>query len=283
MKPAAILTRSQGIILEQWQELLRLRKSVLKTSDLDAIHDLRVASRRFRAALGLFEAWIAPKRAALLKRSIGKLTRLLGGLRNLDEALLFFPSRTPAESAGGYQLRYLLTQMRAGELARIEEALKALDHRRLDRIVRKALSGLEERYIAKSGGVSLSDYFSDSCSRLFQPIHDLLPVAIDRENRESRHALRIAIKKWRYFFEIVAPVLGSDCSVVLGQLKEYQTILGSMNDVAEFCILCSALTLSRHERNFVEATLQTEDDLLLRKLAELITQKPLTYTPLDYP
>ena len=278
MKSAAMLTRSQGIILEQWQELLRLRKSVLKTSDLDAIHDLRVASRRFRAALELFEPWIAPKRTAPLTKNIKKLTRVLGELRNIDEALLFFPPRIPAESAGGYQLRYLLTQMRRGELAHIEEVLKAFDHRRLNRIVRKAVSGLAERYSATSGSVSLPDYFADTCGRRFQHIHDLLPAAPHPENREPRHALRIAIKKWRYFFEITAQALKSDCSGILGQLKEYQTILGSMNDVAEFGILCSDLALSRREHRFIEATLQAEDELLLQKLTELIRLKPLAYT-----
>jgi len=50
---ATILERSRGVFFAQWEELLRLRRAVLKTSDLDDIHDLRVASRRFRAAVEL--------------------------------------------------------------------------------------------------------------------------------------------------------------------------------------------------------------------------------------
>jgi CHAD domain len=144
--------------------------------------------------------------------------------------------------------------------------------------VRKAAAGLKEERITDSRRSSLPAYFSDTCIRLFQPIHDLLPAATFREHRESRHALRIGIKKWRYFFEIVAPVLGCDCSSILVLLKEYQTILGRMNDVAVFGALCGSLALSRHERRFVEAILQAEDELLLQKLTELIEQKPLAYT-----
>lgn len=278
MKAAAIAKRSREVVLEQWRELLRLRREVLKSSDIEAIHDLRVSSRRFRAALGLFEPWLQPKNAALLKKSIRKLTGALGGLRNIDEALLFFRLHTPAESAGGYQLRYLLTQMRSGELARIEKALKDFDHHRLNRMVRKTANGLEENQIAESGKLPLTTCFSDTCSKLYQPIQELLPVATSREQRESRHALRIAIKKWRYFFEIMQPVLKRDYSSILGVIKEYQTILGCMNDVAEFGALCSGLTLSRREQTFIETTLCAEDELLLLKLTELIAQKPLTYT-----
>jgi len=278
MEPAGIMERSRGVMLAQWRELLRLRREVLKTSDIEAIHDLRVASRRFRAALRLFEPWLPPKSAALLHRSIRKLTRVLGGLRNIDEALLFFRLHTPAGSAGGYQLRYLLTQMRSGELARVEECLAAFDRHRLNRTVRKAAARLEEHRITAGNACTLPACFSDTCIRLYQPIHELLPLATSPGQRGSRHLLRIAIKKWRYFFEIVAPVLGSDAGFILGLLKEYQTLLGRMNDIAVFGALCGSLTLSRHERVFVERILQKEDELLLQKLAELIEHKPLVYT-----
>jgi CHAD domain-containing protein len=100
MRPASILERSRNIILAQWDELLHLRREVLKNSEIEAIHDLRVTSRRFRAAVGLFEPWLPPKKAAQLKKSIRKQTRVLGGLRNLDEALLFFRLHNPAKSGG---------------------------------------------------------------------------------------------------------------------------------------------------------------------------------------
>lgn len=278
MQPATVMERSREVMLAQWHELLRLRREVLQSSDLEAIHDLRVASRRLRAALELFEPWLPPKKAAPLKKSFRKLTRELGGLRNLDEALLFFRQHTPAASGGGYQICRILAELRPGELARIKKALTAFDRHRLNRMIRKAAAGMQENPPLNGSNSSLLSYFSDICIGLFQPIHELLPAATSREQRESRHSLRIAIKKWRYFFEIVAPLLGSDCSRILGLLKEYQTILGRMNDVAVFGALCGTLALSRHELRFVEATLQAEDELLLQKLTELIEQKPLVYT-----
>lgn len=277
MSPAELMERSRGVILAQWGELLRLRKAVLKTSDPDAIHDLRVASRRLRAAVALFEPWMPPKSAALLKKRTRKLTRVLGGLRNIDEAILFFRAHTP-DSGGGYRICRRLAESRPGELARIKKALSDFDGRRLGRKVRKAAAWMEEGGNAANKSPSLPAYFSDTCIRLFQPIHDLLPGATFPEERRSRHALRIAIKKWRYFFEIVAPVMGCEVSSTVGLLKEYQMILGRMNDVVEFGGLCGELKLTRHERGFAEAILRAEDQLLLHCLAELIEQNPLVYT-----
>lgn len=275
---ATILERFRGVFFAQWEELLRLRRVVLKTSDLDDIHDLRVASRRFRAALELMYP-IAPKGAkAELRKSVRKLTRVLGGLRNIDEAQIFFRSRAGPDISAGNTLYRALSDLRAKELKRIEKAIKAFNHPNLDRMVREMVAGLNEDTINGQPSISTLAYFSDMSIRLFLPIHRLLADSAIPEHRAPRHALRIAIKKWRYFFEIISTILDCDYTVILELLKEYQSILGRMNDIVEFELLLSKLKLPPDEREFLLATLMTEDALLLENLKELIERKPLTYT-----
>lgn len=278
--PADIPERARGAILAQWKELVRLRGKALKSPESEAIHDLRVASRRFRAAVELFEPWMAHKNAARLKKSLRKMTRALGGVRNIDEAQLFFLAHPPAEPARRSRLRRALSKMRPAELARVKKALASFDRRSLSRSVQRAAAGVESRLTGESRNFPLPPYFSDTCERLFQPIQELLPDATSRERRASRHALRIAIKKCRYFLEIIAPVVGYDCRPAVELLREYQTILGRMNDVVVFGALCDDLALPRRERGFVEGILKGEEELLLKDLTELIEQKPLACTPL---
>src|SRR6185369_6623150 len=90
----AILQRSGNVLLSQWGEMLRLRLVVLKSCEHEDIHDLRVASRRFRAALNLIGPLSDCGHMPLLSKGVRSLTRTLGDLRNLDEALIFFSSRT---------------------------------------------------------------------------------------------------------------------------------------------------------------------------------------------
>lgn len=275
---AAMFERSSDAILAQWKELLRLRRAVLDTPAPDDIHDLRVASRRFRAVLGLFAPLTRAGSAPELKKSIRKLTRALGGLRNIDEALLFFQSRVQLESTDNNRLCSLLPEMRSGELARIHKVLKAFDHKHIERAVLEVAEELSGRRIKSLKKISLTAYLSGFSVKLFQRINDLMPTATVPDQRESRHALRIAIKKWRYFFEIIAPVLEIDNGAVLGHLKEYQTVLGRMNDVVEFGLLCHSLKLSSAEFEHIEEILLTEDQLLLERFATLVEQKPLRYT-----
>jgi CHAD domain-containing protein len=160
----------------------------------------------------------------------------------------------------------------------MKKALMAFDHRKLDHVVRALVSGLNEDSTKNRNSISLLAYFSDVSIRQYLPIHQLLVDSTAPEQRASRHALRIAIKKWRYFFEIVAPVLDRDFTQPLGLLKEYQSLLGRMNDVAEFEALIRTVILPPDEHEYAEAALSAEDALLLEGFTKLIEQKPLTYT-----
>jgi CHAD domain-containing protein len=275
---ATILERSRGVFFAQWEELLRLRRTVLKTSDLDDIHDLRVASRRFRAELELFSPFATKSFITELKKNVRKLTQSLGGLRNLDEAQLFFQSKTSPESSTDTTLYQAISGLRTRELRRIEKTLKLFDYRNLDRLVREVVAGLGEECITDRNRFSLLAYFSDVSIRLYLPIHQLQAVSTEPGHRASRHALRIAIKKWRYFFEIISQVLERDYAHILELLKEYQSILGRMNDIVEFELLLHNLELTPDVREYAEATLLAEDDLLLENLTELVERKPLAYT-----
>ena len=270
---STILERSRGVFFAQWEELLRLRRAVLKTADPDDIHDLRVASRRFRALLELFGP-ITPKASKTgLKKNIRALTQVLGGLRNIDEALHFFESQIQAST----DIQHAFSQQRSKELKLISKALEAFDFRSLDKTVRKMIAGLTADCLKELNRFSLLSYFSDVSIRQSLPIHNLLAVSTSPENYSSRHALRIAIKKWRYFLEIVAQVLDRNYTPVLEMLKEYQSVLGRMNDIIEFRALLGNLELPVEDQKSLKAILLTEDALLLENFKALMERKPLVY------
>lgn len=275
---ATILERSRGVFFAHWEEFTRLRRASLKSMDSDDIHDLRVASRRFRAILELLYPFAPKDQKTFLRKKVRKLTQVLGGLRNIDEALLFFHSQTTSEVSPKSTLCNSLSELRAKEFVRIKKTLKEFESRKLDNIVREIFAELTNASVTKRNSISLLAYLSDVSIRQYLPIYQLLGVAVIPERRTSRHSLRIAIKKWRYFFEIITQILGCDYSRILELLKEYQTILGQMNDIAEFEMLLAPLKLPREERVAAKAILRAEDARLLESLAELIERKPLVYT-----
>src|SRR5262245_25243475 len=55
-----------------------------KSGDVDSLHDMRVATRRLRETLRLFQQYYAPARFRKLSRKARKTTRVLGLPREMD-------------------------------------------------------------------------------------------------------------------------------------------------------------------------------------------------------
>lgn len=274
---SVVQERFSGIFLAQWEELLRLRRVVLKSSGLDDIHDLRVASRRFRAVLDLYCRLSSKCVEQGMIKNVRKLTRTLGFLRNLDEAGVFFQARIVTEVFSESILKRSLSGVRSRELRRMGKALSSFEHRKLDRIVRKIVAKIRLDRITERNDPSIPAFFSEISASMYWPVQEALAVSTVSGHRAERHALRIAIKKWRYFLEIVAQVLNRDCSRILEQLKEYQSFLGRMNDIVEFEALLRDMDLPKNESDNAEAILAAEDAKLLAGFRELVERNPLMH------
>ena len=281
---ATIIDRSRSVFFARWEELLRLRRFVTKASNADDIYELRVALRRFRAALDLLCPFVpkGPKGGkepkTELRKNVRTFKRILGGLRTIDKAQRFFQSRITTDSFANTNLLHALSELRNKELKRTGKALRAFDHHHLDRIVRELVGGINVVTITEKNSISLLSYFSEVSIRQYMPIHQLQLGATAPGQRVLRHALHNAIKKWGYFFEIISQTLDRDYKQTLDLIKEYQGLLGRMNDIAVLEVLISHLKLPPDERKRAEDALRAEDTLLLNEFSELIEQKPLTYT-----
>jgi len=119
-----------------WQTatlLRRLAKEALKTarsSDADAIHDLRVAIRRLKSCVGLFARFYPARGRKELKKELSKMMGACGEVRDRDIALeLLSGAGVPAASAvarrlsaerkeAARELRNLLKRWHSGRMPR---------------------------------------------------------------------------------------------------------------------------------------------------------------------
>ena len=271
---ARIGEQAGGVLYSQWSEFCRLRLVVLDRRDTDSIHDLRVASRRLRATLGLFFPFISGKALKTLAKDVQKITRALGHVRNIDEAILYFD----AQSASLPLLSAELRRARDTESKAVVRSLKAFECRETDRVMREAVAGLTGG--AERAGIDqrLAAYLSETSLRRYRQLADLLAPATSPENVEGRHRLRIAIKKWRYLLEVAGQLCGQDYGATLAVLKEYQTLLGSLNDMVEFAALSARLMLPAQESHEIRVALERDAAVYLTRFIELAASQPLQYT-----
>lgn len=111
------------VLAVRTQELRDLSAGVLDTSEIDRLHDMRVTTRRLRAALEVFRPCFPKKRFNAVLREVKELADALGERRDRDVAIASLgelaerfsrPDRAGVES--------LIVWMK-GEQARANEAL----------------------------------------------------------------------------------------------------------------------------------------------------------------
>lgn len=237
--PAPLWTASRTLLAGPGDDFFARWKKVARTFEEDEVHDLRVASRRLREGLEMFSPCLHRKKVELFLTQVKKVTRRLGDLRNIDEALLFFSSLTPEESA--YSRR------------EVEELLSALRREReqTHRELRKELGALHPKPLRTDfrairnrpnlfGGseadpfMSIASFARQAIGERAATLSELLPLAVREDDLPAQHQLRIAVKKMRYRLEIIAPLLTGGYEELHGALKGYQDVLGKLHDIDVF-------------------------------------------------
>jgi len=115
---------------------------VLDIGDIERVHDMRVATRRLRAAMEVFAACFPPKEHAKLLKEVKLLADALGGRRDPDVAIEELEA-IAAELDGVRGLRSLLDELRADQ-ERGNEALETALQRVLDERLAERLAALAE-------------------------------------------------------------------------------------------------------------------------------------------
>jgi CHAD domain-containing protein len=189
----------------------------------------------------------------------------------VDEALLYFEAAPMPLT----RLIKTLHTARKQEIKAVASALRAFPVQEMDRAIRECVSALA---VATTDDQQLTIFLSDTSIQRYQAVYDLLLPATIPEDAETRHELRIAIKKWRYLLETLGQVCLKDYRAALDTLKEYQTLLGSLNDLIEFGALCSTLNIPDDERQVVAAILSKDAGKHLARFIETVATRPLQYT-----
>ena len=233
MSPAAHVTTQVMTILSRviQQNARRLSADLPKAAngDHDAIHDVRVASRRLRAALPIAgEATRTDVRA--LVRSIRKVTRAFSGLREADVVLELVQAWPAAGSWSALALTRLETrcdQLRAAEFRASRDAMDRVD---LDDLTAQCVTlagSLKDT--AEPGAVAVA--LAGETRRRVHGLQDAITETGIVYAVEPLHRVRLAAKKLRYTLEVGSRALPEAGPKARRQLKLMQARLGDLHDL----------------------------------------------------
>lgn len=218
-------------ILKRWKAISDHEETARGGKDAEALHAMRVGSRRLRMALRVFRPYLPGKRAKRAARRIRRITQALGAPREWDVhaqllARLHGAARRPEEKAA---LEHVCEFV---ETRRAEEREKML--RALDRCDAPALDAKITELAKRAAPHRLSDDPVEAAWAALEPLiadafHNL-PRIREREKPEELHRMRIAVKRLRYAIELLKPTFASDHDELLAAAVSLQETLGRYND-----------------------------------------------------
>ena len=232
-----------GVLLKHIQALREETAGVQAGSeDIEFIHRARVASRRLRAALPLFQSCLPPKKSAGWMKEIRQVTRALGEARDADvqiermEKYIKKLENLPLADAtrcrpGLMRLRLRLRQKRQRLQAPVSEAMQRLAESQVLDEMAERLQAQADR--AKEIYIYTPVLYGHSFNAIHTRLEDFLayePIVEQPEKVEELHEMRIAAKWLRYTLEAFAPLYSSHFKPHLQAVKQAQETLGDIHD-----------------------------------------------------
>jgi len=227
--------------LFHFQRMVYHEPGTRRGEDIEELHDMRVATRRMRAALRVFGDYLDLEQMKPFVKGLRRTGRVLGAVRDLDvfweKTQHYLDTLPPARRVDLDPLRAVWEA--EGERAR-ERMLAYLDSDRYCRF--KEQFG---QFLQTSGAGALS-VISEEGEPLPHRLRHVVPVAVYQRLAVVRaydewvtgpdvplgrlHRLRIAAKGLRYTLEFFREVLGPEAKTLIEEMKGLQDHLGDLQD-----------------------------------------------------
>ena len=209
--------------------------------DIEALHDMRVATRRMRAAFRVFGQYYEPKAVRSYQKGLKRTGRALGPVRDLDVFRLKIQ-------------RYISTlpQSQHHDLDGFLAVLEAHRNSARDRMNTYLGSGKYARFKDRFGqfveteGLGSRPIIPDGDDPPPYRVRHVAPMAIYQRLAAVRaydewvsipnpplerlHSLRIACKRLRYTLEYFREILGPDTKTLIKSIVVIQDHLGNLQD-----------------------------------------------------
>ncbi|PWT90710.1 MAG: hypothetical protein C5B56_04990 [Proteobacteria bacterium] len=185
----------------------------------DAIHDLRVAIRRFQQSLVLFKHHFPSRDVKKIKRRLKDLMELSSDVRDCDIASKLV---TKSELPSAAPLKAKIAERRKEGLTTLISALRRWSSRNTSSKWRAVLA------------TGINGVAHDPAAKLPKLAKQFLAGGDDAAGKkisaEELHRYRIEAKKFRYTLEILQPAFGAPAREWLDRLKKVQSLLGDIHD-----------------------------------------------------
>jgi triphosphatase len=220
-----------AVLRQNFAALLSKEGGTRLGEDPEQLHDMRVATRRIRAAIALFEAAL-PAEVVGLREELGWLASALGAVRDLD--VLIEQVEAWGRPAGGRDDRTLdavASVLHADRDQARANLVQTLDSPRYERLLAELTAVLRHGPVASpSSRVPAVDAAPSLIKKRYRKVRKG-GRRIDRTSKPADyHRLRIRAKRLRYALQFLAPIYGKGTRALIRRTVRLQDLLGAHQD-----------------------------------------------------
>lgn len=235
--PETAPAAARQILGAQLRLIVTHRQSLLDGTEGEALHDLRVAIRRFRAGIRFFKPLLPDRTRRAANTRLRTLTRELSPIRDSEVWGVAIRRECPA------------TQNDAPANARACHANHVRRHRRMTHRLTTILTTphtkatlaycktlVRNRLRGQSGVSRRASFQRLAGARLRKGLRTLTPFRTfdQTDNPEALHDLRKLTRRLRYWAEFSQYALGKDIASLTLLLKTLSTTMGQIHDTDVF-------------------------------------------------
>ncbi|MEW6060592.1 MAG: CHAD domain-containing protein [Bacteroidota bacterium] len=221
-------------LAKRFSILLTEIANVRKKDDAEAIHDMRVASRRFHAAAQIFSDCCSGLILAECERYVRKLRKSAGAIRDSDVQRLFverlLKKSTPRRYLPG--LQRLLLRLAQRREKRYKKILSAINTFEKSGVIEKMKRALSLPLPTRRSTVTLRQHAAEAIASHLATFLSYEQYVHQSSALDELHQMRIAAKRLRYVMEIFNPAYNGALTPYLRIVRSIQDTLGEMRDCA---------------------------------------------------
>jgi CHAD domain-containing protein len=211
--------------------------AAVRRDEPDAVHQMRVTTRRLRAALQAFPMILPKSATTRLRDELRWLGRVLGDARDaevLDQHFQTALAELPVELVVGPAKARVTAYFAAERAAARTAVLKALDSRRYFRLLDDLDGLLDDPPQTAAATAPADEILPQAVARAYRRTKrrmrraTLAPAGAARE--VALHEARKAAKRARYASDAAEPVSGKNARRFARRMKAVQSVLGDHQD-----------------------------------------------------
>ena len=272
-------TKSAGevafaILRRHFAAMLAHEPGVRLGEDPEELHDMRVATRRLRAALKLYSDFL-PKRSERYERDLRWVAGALGEVRDLD---VYLQGLCEESSRNGEVLEQVIALLRERRVEARKRMLEALDSNRYERLL-ASFSGTLRRGRNPGPIDPILEAAPDLLRDRYKKVRKAANTLSEDSPPEHYHELRKKGKRLRYALEPLQEIYGKSAQKMVKLLKKAQDDLGDHQDLIVACGLMEELGAARDRPPQVAFTMGSMAERNGREASEIragfLGSKPL--------